>query len=301
MLGAVAAASYGTNPLFALPLMQAGIDAFSILFIRYLFAIPMLAVMMVARGRSFGLRRGQILPLAALGLTMALSSTTLYVSYLYIGTAIASTLLFIYPILVTVIMALWFHESVRMTTVVCIALAMSGIAMLYRGDGGCVLDSMGLLLVFISALSYAIYLVAVNGKRLREVPTLKLTFYVIFFGLFMFAFRFKPTTIDILNANPTLWLYTFSIALFPTVVSLLCTSAAISKIGSTPVAILGALEPVTAVAFAVTVFHEALTLRLAVGMLLVIVAVTIIIAGDTLNRQLLRIRHMFPSLRKPWR
>ena len=43
-LGALAAASYGTNPLFALPLLGAGIDAYSVLFLRYLFAIPMLAL-----------------------------------------------------------------------------------------------------------------------------------------------------------------------------------------------------------------------------------------------------------------
>ena len=226
LLGAAAAASYGTNPLFAMPLMQAGIDAYSVLFIRYLFAIPMLALMMVARGRGFGLRRPQVLPLVALGVAMALSSLTLYTSYLYLGTAIASTLLFIYPILVTVIMALCFHERIRAVTVVCIVLAMSGIALLYRGDGGEVLSPIGLLLVFLSALSYAIYLVAVNGKRLREVPTLKLTLYVIFFGLFLFAFRFRSESIGILQSQPTLWLYAFAIALFPTAVSLLCTSAA---------------------------------------------------------------------------
>ena len=106
LLGALAGATYGTNPLFALPLLGAGVDAFSVLFMRYAFAIPILAVMMVARGRGFGLRRGQVGPLIALGLLMAASSLTLYLSYAYIGAAIASTLLFIYPILVTVIMAL---------------------------------------------------------------------------------------------------------------------------------------------------------------------------------------------------
>ena len=96
-LGALAAASYGTNPLFALPLLSAGIDAYSVLFLRYLFAIPMLAVMMMARGRGFGLRRNQIVPLIVMGLLMAMSSLTLYVSYAYIGAAIASTLLLSIP------------------------------------------------------------------------------------------------------------------------------------------------------------------------------------------------------------
>ena len=299
-LGVIAAASYGTNPLFALPLLGAGIDAFSVLFLRYLFAIPMLALMMVARGRGFGLRKRQVLPLVVLGLLMALSSLTLYISYAYIGAAIASTLLFIYPILVTVIMAVCFHERVTWLTVLCIVLATTGIGLLYRGDDGAVLNPYGLLLVFLSALSYAIYLVTVNRGELKEIPTLKLTLYVIIFGLFLFAFRFQINTFSILCDNPLLWLSAFCMALFPTAVSLICTSSAIQKIGSTPVAILGAVEPVTAVAIAILIFNELLTPRLAIGMLLVIISVTFIIAGGSITHHLLRVRKMFPKLRKRW-
>ena len=297
-LGVIAGASYGTNPLFALPLLGAGIDAFNVLFLRYLFAIPLLALMMVARGRGFGLRKRQVLPLVILGLLMALSSLTLYVSYAYIGAAIASTLLFIYPILVTVIMAVCFKERVTWLTVLCIVLATTGIALLYRGDDGAALNPYGLLLVFLSALSYAIYLVMVNRGELKEIPTLKLTLYVIIFGLFLFAFRFQIGTFAILCADPLLWLSAFCMALFPTAVSLICTSAAIQKIGSTPVAILGAVEPVTAVAIAILIFNELLTLRLAIGMLLVIISVTFIIAGGSITHHLLRVRKMFPKLRK---
>lgn len=299
-LGVIAAASYGTNPLFALPLLGAGIDAFSVLFLRYLFAIPMLALMMVARGRGFGLSKRQVLPLVVLGLLMALSSLTLYISYAYIGAAIASTLLFIYPILVTVIMTVCFHERVTWLTVLCIVLATTGIGLLYRGDDGAVLNPYGLLLVFLSALSYAIYLVTVNRGELKEIPTLKLTLYVIIFGLFLFAFRFQIGTFSILCDNPLLWLSAFCMALFPTAVSLICTSSAIQKIGSTPVAILGALEPVTAVTIAILIFNELLTPRLAIGMLLVIISVTFIIAGGSITHHLLRVRRMFPKLRKRW-
>ena len=96
-LGVIAAASYGTNPLFALPLLGNGIDAFSVLFLRYLFAIPILTIMMLAKNCDFGISKNQILPLAILGILMAISSLTLYISYAYIGAAIASNLLFIYP------------------------------------------------------------------------------------------------------------------------------------------------------------------------------------------------------------
>lgn len=297
-LGALAAVSYGANPLFALPLLNAGIDAYSVLFIRYVFAIPMLALMIVTRGRGFGLRRSQVLPLVALGVLMAFSSLFLYVSYTHIGAAIASTLLFIYPVMVTVIMALFFHEKASPLTVFCIVVATCGIGLLYRGDGGEVLSPTGLLLVFLSALSYAVYLVAVNTERIKVVPTLKLTLYVIVFGTFLFAFRFNPQTFGVLNANWLLWVDALCMALFPTAFSLVCTSAAIQKIGSTPVAVLGALEPVTAVVFAVALFGELLTVRLAAGMALVILSVTLIIASGSMHKLINRVRRMFPRIHR---
>ena len=196
-------------------------------------------------------------------------------------------------------MGVFFHERITLTTVLCIVLATTGIGLLYRGDDGAVLHPYGLLLVFLSALSYAIYLVAVNKGQMKDIPTLKLTLYVIVFGLFLFAFRFQPATFGILCARPLLWVSAFCMALFPTAVSLLCTSAAIQKIGSTPVAILGAVEPVTAVAIAILIFNEQLTLRLALGMLLVILSVTFIIAGGSATtHHLLRVRKMFPRLRR---
>ncbi len=298
-LGALAAASYGTNPLFALPLLNAGIDASSVLFLRYVLAIPMLAAIMVARGRGFGLRRGQWLPLVVMGLFMAASSLLLYLSYAYIGAAIASTLLFVYPIMVTVIMAAVYHERTSAMTIVCIVLATTGIALLYRGDGGEVLSFTGLALVALSALTYAVYLVAVNRPGLREIPTLKLTLFVIIFGTFLFVPGFHPAhTMQLMQGHAVLWLCAVGMAFFPTAFSLICTSAAIQKIGSTPVAILGALEPVTAVAIAVTLFGEALTPRLALGMAMVIVAVTLIIGGGTVTHLLLRVRLMFPRIRR---
>lgn len=114
ILGAVAAATYGMNPLFALPLYKAGMNPDSVLFFRYLFAIPVLGMMIVARGRSFKLKRKEVLPLIIMGLLVALSSLTLFQSYNYMDVGIASTLLFVYPILVALIMWIVFKEKLTL-------------------------------------------------------------------------------------------------------------------------------------------------------------------------------------------
>lgn len=296
ILGAVAAATYGMNPLFALPLYKAGMDPDSVLFFRYLFAIPILGIMIKARGRNFRLKRKEILPLVSMGLLVALSSLTLFQSYNYMDAGIASTLLFVYPIMVALIMALGFKEKLTLQTGLCVLLALGGIAMLYKSSNGSVLSLTGTFLVMVSAISYAVYIVGVNKSVLKDVATLKLTFYVLLFGMVLFFVRSGFGQSLYVVDKWYLWGNLIALAIFPTAISFLCTTSAIQYIGSTPTAILGALEPVTAVFFGVVIFGESLTLRISCGILMIILAVTFIIAGNNLTTYMVRFRKLFPRL-----
>ena len=296
ILGSIAAASYGMNPLFALPLYKAGMDPDSVLFFRYLFAIPLLGIMIKARGRSFKIQRKETFPLIIMGLLVALSSLTLFLSYNYMAAGIASTLLFVYPIMVALIMAMVFKEKLALQTIVCMLLALGGIGLLYKSEDGSTLSLIGTLLVFASSLSYAIYIVGINQTSLKNVATLKVTFYVLLFGLSLFVARLLYS--GVLNTPDQwyLWANLLALAVFPTAISFLCTTGAIQYIGSTPTAILGALEPVTAIFFGIAVFGESLTVRESFGLVKRIVAVTLVIAGGNITSQLVRFRKLFPRL-----
>ena len=296
ILGSIAAASYGMNPLFALPLYKAGMDPDSVLFFRDLFAIPLLGIMIKARGRSFKIQRKETFPLIIMGLLVALSSLTLFLSYNYMAAGIASTLLFVYPIMVALIMAMVFKEKLALQTIVCMLLALGGIGLLYKSEDGSTLSLIGTLLVFASSLSYAIYIVGINQTSLKNVATLKVTFYVLLFGLSLFVARLLYS--GVLNTPDQwyLWANLLALAVFPTAISFLCTTGAIQYIGSTPTAILGALEPVTAIFFGIAVFGESLTVRESFGLVMIIVAVTFVIAGGNITSQLVRFRKLFPRL-----
>lgn len=302
-LAALAAAAYGLNPLFALPLYAAGMTADSVLMFRYLIAIPIVAVMIVLRGRSFKVSRHDMLLLVVMGLLMAVSSLTLFLGYNYMDAGIASTILFVYPVMVACIMAGVYREKVSLLTAGCIALAFGGIALLFNngsGDGGA-LSVTGTVLVLISALSYAIYIVGLNKSSLDKVATLTVTFYSLLFGVFLFIGRlWFDGDVELPSGDRWyLWFNLVALAVFPTVVSLVCMTSAIHYIGSTPTAIMGALEPVTAVVIGVAVFGETLTFINVVGLSLVIVAVTGVVAGDGVHPLLMRMRRMFPRLRRP--
>lgn len=289
-LGSIAAASYGLNPLFALPLYADGMAADSMLFYRYAFAIVMMSAMMLINGKSFCLRRRQLLSLALMGIVFSASSLLLFLSYQYMDAGIASTILFAYPMLVAIIMWLVFGEHAGTLTWICIAMALTGIALLYRGKPDAPLSTVGIVLVLLSSLSYAIYIVGVNRSVLAKMDSTTLTFWALVFGLTLYVVRL--TSIDIESAsfsfglqtpnNPWLWGNLVCLALFPTIISLVTMNLSIHYIGSTSAAILGALEPITALVIGVCVFGETLTPRIITGIVLVLAAVTLLVAGKKL-------------------
>ncbi len=292
ILGAIAAASYGMNPLFTLPLYSAGMSVDTVLFYRYSLAGIVLGIMMKFQKQSFALKRGDVLPLCIMGLLFAFSSLFLFMSYNYMDAGIASTILFVYPVLVAIIMAVVFKEKVSPITMFSIALAFVGISMLCKSPGGQTLSLVGITFVFLSSLSYAIYIVGVNRSSLKDMPIAKLTFYVLLFGLSVYVVRLQFCTELQVIPTPMLWINAVSLAVFPTVISLVTMTKAIHYIGSTPTAILGALEPVTALFFGVLVFGEQLTPRIILGILMVITAVTLIIGGKSLlKKRKIRVKH----------
>lgn len=295
ILACVAASTYGLNPLFALTLYADGMDSDSVLFFRYLLALPVVGLMLKIRGHSFIMPAKQFSIIAVLGVLFAMSSLTLFLSYHYMAAGIASTILFVYPILVALIMGIFFHEKISKATVVCMVLATLGIALLYNGPSGASLSMQGTLLVLVSALSYAIYIVGVNLDVLKKVATLKVTFWALLSGLMIFVIRLAMAGSISIPHTPALWFNVVALAVFPTAISLICTTMAIQYIGSTPTAILGALEPLTAIVIGVTVFHEEMTPRIFCGLLMIIVAVSIVVAGGKLPVLVNRLKKMFPK------
>lgn len=301
--GIAAAVFYGTNPLGAMNLYADGISTNSTLFYRFGIAVIILGVMMAVQRKSFALTRRELATLAILGVFMSTSSTTLYFSFNFMDVGIASTLLFVYPVMVAVIMATFFHEKVTAATVIAILLSLAGIALLNQTGDGTSLSLWGVMLVMLSSLTYAIYIVVVNKSSLR-MSSVKLTFYVLLFGLFtIYGYTLAMGETVQLLVTPKQLLYATQLALMPTVLSLVLMVIAVHDIGSTPTAIMGAIEPITAVAIGVLVFGENFTPRLAIGIVLILTAVLLIIGGKEMSphKITLAISRVGKRLAKTWR
>lgn len=294
ILGAIAASTYGLNPLFTLPLYAEGMNADSVLGYRYGIASLLLGVIMWLTHRTFRLTRMQIPLMALFAVLFAVSSLLLFESFRFMDAGVASTILFIYPVIVAVINAVFYHERVSVVTVVSIVLAGLGILCLYGGDGETTLNPTGTVLVLVAAFAYAVYMVAINRTAVRNIPSVTMTFYSVAIGQFVFWIRILIDG-DLSPIQGTLsWVCIFSIAIFPTVVSLIAMAVAIHNVGSTVTAILGALEPVTALLVGVLVFGERLGFSGILGVFMVLTAVMLLVVAKPLTRIL---RQIFISVR----
>ena len=200
-------------------------------------------------------------------------------------------------------MATMFKEKVTKTTILAITLALAGIALLNRSGDGTALSLWGVTLVMLSSLTYAVYIVVVNKSPLR-MSSVKLTFYVLFFGMFtILGYTLVLGEQIQWLATPRQWAYALQLAWVPTVLSLVLMAVSVRDIGSTPTAIMGAIEPITAVAIGVVCFGENFTMRLAAGMVLILTAVILIIAGKEMSTQkiTLVVGKIGRRLAKTWR
>ncbi|MCH5225612.1 MAG: EamA family transporter [Muribaculaceae bacterium] len=295
ILAALAAAAYGTNPAFAVPLYEDGMNPNTVLLFRYVLGIPLLALLMLGRHISFALPKSTVGPTVILGLLMATSSLTLFESYNYMNSGIASTLLFVYPVMVAIIMMFFFHEKNGPSLYICLAIMFVGLFLLVNPSGGMTLSPFGCLLVMVSALTYALYIVFVNvSKKIRDIPTSKLLFYVLIWGSLLFFVNISlgnPLTLPQKGIN---WVNLSALAVIPTLLSLAFTTAAIQMIGSTPTAILGSLEPVSAVLLSVFFLKQPISVLEIVGGSLIVIATIVVINDKRIDKAILSVRKMFP-------
>ncbi|MGN1233759.1 MAG: DMT family transporter [Candidatus Cryptobacteroides sp.] len=282
MAGIVTGVTYGLNPLFAKPLLEMGVSVDTMLSIRYLLAVVILGIWLVARKESLRVNAAQAARLVLLGLLFALSSATLFVSYNYIPAGLATTIVFLYPVLVALIMV-FLKVYPTWQVWLSIFLTFAGVVILSLPSSGVSFNAVGLLLAGASALVYAMYLVIVNrSRRLRTVSNHVLTFYALLFGSFLFVGHGLVSGGNMLDGihGWLCWLCLAGLAIFPTLMSLLCLAISTRLIGATRTSVLGVTEPVTAIAVGCIFFNESLTLNVIVGVAITLFAVTFMALTD---------------------
>ena len=277
LYGIISSASFGLIPLFAIPAIQHGMDFMNVISYRFLFATIALAVLLKIRKVPFCIEKSDLPTLLLLSFFYLISSVFLLWGYKFMPSGVATTIHFMYPVITTLVMMLFFHEKNSLFRTLAILMAIGGGYALSYSDSQGETNMLGVIIVLISAVGYALYLVTVGQRKNQSLKGLKLTFYVFLFSTVILLVGMSSTGSlhsipDLATAGNLLLL-----AIIPTIVSNLTLIEAIKYIGATQTSVLGAMEPVTAVIVGIAIFGEAFTFTIAVGIILIISAVTIII------------------------
>ena len=277
--GIITGITYGLNPLFAKPLMNAGASTEAILLFRYGIAVILLGAYLLLKKENFRITLKQAGVLLSLGLLYTASSTFLFEAYKYIASGLATTLVFLFPAMVAIIMV--FLKVVPSWPVwLSIAATFAGVMIMTGVAGAEKINPLGVWFSIASAFVYALFIVIINrSKVISSIPNSLLTFYALLTGTFFFIGRCLFSGADLMAGidGGMAWCNLIGLAVLPTIVSTASLAVATRNIGATKASVLGVFEPITAILVGTLVFGEALTPNIIAGILISIVAVTFMI------------------------
>ena len=270
----ISAFTYGLIPLFMIPIKKE--ESFSVdatLFYRFLIASGAIVFFLFYQKERLRISFREGLIMSLLGILYALSAEFLFLAYDYLSPGIASTIFFSYPIIVALVLILFYKEKLTIPTLLSLLLVVVGVGVLSIKKGEA-LNYIGLGNSLLGALVYALYILIVNKVRI-ESSGVKISFYSMLFSSLYFLVKSLLLRESITISSWALAGDLILFAIITTSLSLVTLVYAVRYIGSTPTAIMGAFEPIVAVLISVGLFGEQLTPSLVIGGMVIITGVLI--------------------------
>lgn len=274
VFAAISSATFGLSPFFSVSLLDMGYSEFEVLFYRWGVASLALSCFGTAMRYNYRISWQQIKSILLLCMLRAGTSLSLIIAYKNISSGVASTIHFMYPLAVNLIMILIFKERKNIVTILAVTISIAGAVCLTSGDitrpgSNAIIGSTAAI---ISVLTYSSYIVGVRKSCVSEINSTVLTTYIMGIGTMAFGIMGLLTSGVRIETESTAWLNILGLALPATALVI-----AIKRIGPSLTSILGALEPLTAIVIGIIWLEEPLTLPIVVGISLIIAAVTVVI------------------------
>ena len=249
-------------PYLTTVLIQEGLGPLELLLIRYsLSSVIILFATLLSKPELLRLGLKSLLFCCLCGLLYFVSAWTFTAALTFISTSIASILLSVYPLLVLLLLALR-GEKLTWRNTVRLALGLAGVYLII-GPGGNV-SLLGVILVFSSALSYAIYLVFMQWF-LKDVPARSIALYVILTITFCLWLSWLISGSSFSAFNLEIWLPMLALVIGGTYIAQLCLFRAVSLLGSAQLALLSPLEILLILLWSVVLLDERLSLLQLLG------------------------------------
>ena len=273
-----AMAVFGTVALFV---RNIPVSSSEIALYRAVMAALLLGAFLLLSGQKIDFRaiRKELPLLLISGMAMGINWILLFEAYKYIASGLATTLIFLYPVMVAIIMV--FLKVVPSWPVwLSIGATFAGVMIMTGGTGSEAIDPIGVWFSIASAFVYALFIVIINrSKAISSISDSLLTFYALLTGTVVFFTRCSISGAELMTGldSGMAWINLIGLAILPTIVSTATLAIATRNIGATKASVLGVFEPITAILVGTVVFGEALTTNIMTGILISVVAVTFMI------------------------
>lgn len=237
---------YGVLPVLASIAYRGGINGVTLSFLRSSMSVPILYIMIKADKKSLKLTRKQvksIINLAVIG--GALPIVLLYLSYNYIPTGLATTLHFIYPLVIVLASAILYHEKMSRVTLCSVLLVTIGIFMF--SDISVKVSKVGIILALLSGIFYSFYVIYMDKTSLDRMDYIVLTFYVmLIMSISIFVFGLITRAISF-SFSPLSWSFGAIISLLTTLGAMPLLQIGIRYEGASTAGIISTVEPITTI------------------------------------------------------
>lgn len=285
----ISSASFGFSPLFSIGLLAAGLSNSDVLSYRWALAAIVLMVYAAVKGKTLRINSlDEAWKIALLSGLRALTSVTLLIGYANIASGIASTINFMYPVIVVFWMMLVHGEQKSWINLAAIALSILGVYLMASGDGLKIEGgntALGLACSIISAVSFAAYYILMKRTRADKIEVVKFTTWIMIMCAVYFIIGGLIVDGGItLVHDGKLWLYILGLALWSTMISNFTGVKAVRRIGPTLTSILGALQPLTAVILGVLFLDEHLGFKSIAGIVLILTAVLMVVTHQNMKK-----------------
>ena len=280
----ISAVIFGCMPLGAKAIYADGVNPLTLVFLRNLLSLPILAVLAKKRSGALGISRGALKDISVIALFGGcVTPILLFTSYNYISSGTATVFHFIYPAATVLGSVLFLHERVGRGPLVCILVCTGGIALFY--DPGEPINLFGSSVALLSGITYAVYIILLAGFRYKEIAGFKFSFYVALCSSVVLLAVCLGTGQLALPTRLSIWFIAFVFSFALSVGAVVLFQIGTFLIGGQRAAILSTFEPITSLIVGFFAFHEVIKARALAGSCLVILAAVMIAVFDSREAQ----------------
>ncbi len=251
----ISAFIYGIAPVLAKFSYEGGANGITLTFLRAALCVPLLYIIAKADGKSLKLTKNEVRQVVILGIFGgALPIVLLYLSYDFISTGLATTLHFIYPLIIVIASSFLFHEKMTKFKLIAVILVTIGIFMFV--DINHAANKAGIILALLSGVFYSFYVIYIERSGLDSMEHIKFTFYLmLIMSVTTLAFGAAVHGLSF-DLSPSAWTFSALISLLVTLFAIPLFQAGVKYEGAATAGIMSTFEPITSVAMGAMLLGE---------------------------------------------